>query len=153
MTNKHELADRLEDPVRFLCEDAINAVRPRKLALMSAWVMGRLPFSLPLPAVKYVSRGVKQELTLQMKREVQVGRERQRRMVPVDGEWQTLNRSVLAEYAAFINDLKESSQKDRRRIRFHEQEYDRFQKIAQQIPGGEHLTLEELRAHEAGEAA
>lgn len=153
MTNKHELADRLEDPVRYLCEDAINAVKPRKLALMSAWVMGRLPFSLPTPAVKYVARGVKQELTLQMKREVQVGRERQRRMVPVDGEWRSLNRAVLADYAAFIHDLKEGSQKDRRRIRFHEEQYDYYRAIAEKIPGGEHLPLEELRARAAGEAA
>jgi hypothetical protein len=148
-----EAADRIEDPIKYLCSDAIESVQPRKLGLMGAWVMHRVPFTLPTPVIKYVLRGVKQELTTQMKRSVQVGGERQQRMVPLEGEWHKVGRLVLSGYSAFINDLKVGVQRDRSRIKFHEQQYEHYKDVAQKVPNGEQLTLDELRGFDQDSAA
>jgi hypothetical protein len=153
MRGIEEAADRMEDPIKYLCADAIESVRPRKLDLMGAWVMHRMPFTLPAPVLKYLLRGVKDELTRQMKRTVRVGMERQQRMVPLDGEWHLVGRLVLSGYSAFINDLKVGIQRDRSRVRFHEQQYEHYKQLAEKVPNGEQLTLDQLRGYDEGAAA
>jgi len=133
-----EVAHRLEDPIHYVCEEAILALGNPTMAQLTGYVMGHLPDDAPRWADRYIRNGVQHELKATLKRLGRIYR---------DGRYMRAAGLTIRQGWEYVAHLEESTARDIARIRSWKRDLRRAEVIAGSvdsiIPIGELLGWDE----------